>query len=115
MDELEGREDHLSSMSRYDGSGTSIHIPTMIISEEDGDHLIDLIEGVPDDDEGVIIKADIEISDRNGQTISYSLFYGSILDLEPNLVLRLYEYQHALMEKAIFLPRIMTFACEGCP
>ena len=28
--------------------------------------------------------------------MSYSLFYGSILDIETSFTLRMYEYQHAL-------------------
>ena len=103
------------SWSKYDGSGTSIHIPTLLIEKRDGDKLITLVKGTPPGDEGVMLKADIEISYVNAQIISYQMFYGSVLDLEPNLILRLYEYQHALQDKAIFLPRIMTFECFGCP
>ena len=66
-------------------------------------------------DESVVLKADIEISDEDKQTISYSLFYGSIIDLDPNLILRLYEYQHALKDKAMLIPRILTFECTMCP
>lgn len=62
-----------------------------------------------------MLKADIEISDELSQTISYSLFYGSLVDLDPTLILRLYEYQHALGEKAVFIPRIITFECVLCP
>ena len=63
----------------------------------------------------MIVKADIEISNMNSQTISYSLFYGSLVDLDPKLILRLYEYQHALGSSAIFIPRILTFECPTCP
>ena len=27
----------------------------------------------------------------------------------------MYDYQHALMDRAIFIPRIMTFECPVCP
>ena len=103
------------SESKYDGSGTSIHIPTLLINKNDGDKLMTLVKGIPPGDEGVKLKADIEISYINSQVISYQLFYGSVLDLEPTLILRLYEYQHALQDRAFFLPRIMTFECFGCP
>ena len=49
------------------------------------------------------------------QSLSYSLFYGSILDIETSFTLRMYEYQHALDKAAIFIPRIITFECPLCP
>ena len=99
----------------YEGSGTSISIPTLIVNVEDGEKLIALIEGKANFDENVILKADIEISFERRQAVSYSLYYGSILNLQPELVLKLYEYQHALKDNAIFIPRILTFECPGCP
>ena len=62
-----------------------------------------------------MLKADIEISSNNIQTISYTLFYGSLLDLDTELIQSLYEYQHALGKAAIFIPRIFTFECTICP
>lgn len=35
--------------------------------------------------------------------------------MDPVLILRLYEYQHALRDRAIFIPRIQTFECTVCP
>ena len=99
----------------YDGSGTSIAIPTLLVKEDDGEKLKAILQGRMNFDESVVLKADIEISDEDKQTISYSLFYGSIIDLDPNLILRLYEYQHALKDKAMLIPRILTFECTMCP
>lgn len=65
----------------YEGSGTSISIPTLIVNVEDGEKLIALIEGKANFDENVILKADIEISFERRQSVSYSLYYGSILNL----------------------------------
>lgn len=65
----------------YEGSGTSISIPTLIVNVEDGEKLIALIEGKANFDENVILKADIEISFERRQAVSYSLYYGSILNL----------------------------------
>ena len=96
----------------------------MIIGEDDATILIDLIGDYEFDlfnqdgstgDSKIVLKADIEISNKDTQTISYTLFYGSLIDLDPNLILRLYEYQHALGERAIFIPRILTFECTSCP
>ena len=63
----------------------------------------------------VILKADIEISTEWRSALSYTLFYGSILDLDTELIKSLYEYQHALDKSAIFIPRIKTFECTICP
>lgn len=109
-----GREDHQSD-SPYDGTGGSISIPTLLIDEADGEKLIALVKGKPNFDTQVILKADIDITESNVQTISYTLFYGSIVDLDPSLILKMYEYQHALGDKAIFIPRILTFDCQTCP
>lgn len=43
-------------------------------------------------EEQTVIKADIEIANKGQQTISYTLFYGSLVDLDPQLILRMYEY-----------------------
>ena len=109
-----GREDHQSD-SPYDGTGGSISIPTLLIDEADGEKLIELVKDKPNFDTQVILKADIDITESNVQTISYTLFYGSIVDLDPSLILKMYEYQHALGDKAIFIPRILTFECQTCP
>lgn len=39
LEELENREENMSE-SKYDGSGTSIHIPTLLIDVEDAKKLI---------------------------------------------------------------------------
>ena len=99
----------------YDGSGHSITIPTLIIEADDGEKLRKVMLEKEEFDNKVILKADIEISVNNVQTISYTLFYGSILDLDKDFIKSLYEYQHALGENAIFIPRIFTFECSICP
>ena len=104
-----------TSESKYDGSGTSISIPTLLVENSMGNKLMKMVEVDPNFVSNVILKADIEISDKDSQSISYQLFYGSILDLDSTLLLRLYEYQHALDSKAIFIPRIITFECKICP
>jgi len=59
--------------------------------------------------------AKIENSSETSETISYSLYYGSLVDLEFSLIADLYNYQHALKDKAWFIPRIVTFECLECP
>lgn len=53
-----------------------------------------------------MMKLDLETSDMKQAAVTYELFYGSLLDLSSSLILDLYEYQHALMENAVFIPRI---------
>lgn len=61
------------------------------------------------------IKVDLEPSTMAGNQVTYELFYGSLFDLPSSLILDLYEYQHALMNNAVFVPRIQTFDCSLCP
>ena len=104
------------SKDAYDGTGRSIHIPTLIILEQDARTLHNLIMSKNQYENKVILSADIELSDEsNQQEISYQLFYGSILDLQPEFIKSLYEYQHALGQRAMFIPRILTFECIICP
>ena len=49
----------------YDGSGTSIAIPTLLVKEEDGEKLKAILQGRMNFDESVVLKADIEISDED--------------------------------------------------
>ena len=42
--QLEMRDTH-DSWSKYDGSGTSIHIPTFLVQQPHGDDLIELVKG----------------------------------------------------------------------
>lgn len=40
-----------------------------------------------------MLKADLEITNQNDtETLSYQLFYGSILDVDLKFSLRMYEY-----------------------
>ena len=52
------------SWSKYDGSGTSVHIPTFLVLGAYGEGLINLVQGKSGllEEEQIILKADIEIS-----------------------------------------------------
>jgi len=52
------------------------------------------------------VKVDLDNSEIKKKAVTYELFYGSLLDLPSALILDLYEYQHALMYDAVFIPRI---------
>lgn len=87
------------SWSGHDGSGASVHIPTILVRPPHGQALIDLVEGKSgwEQTDKVILKADITIANMDeAESLSYSLYYGSILDLDSQFILRMYEYQHAL-------------------
>ena len=111
---IDSREFHFSE-SNYDGSGLSIGIPTLIVSEEAGKKLTKLMEWATNFEDNVVLKAEIDISSPTMQIISYSLYYGSIVDLSFGLIAELYNYSHALKGNAFFMPRILTFECDGCP
>ena len=63
--EIENREAELNENhnSKYDGTGGSISIPTLIVGEEDGKRLVDLVHHKTYADSGIILKADIDIAD----------------------------------------------------
>mmetsp|Transcript_19811 Transcript_19811/g.24487 ORF Transcript_19811/g.24487 Transcript_19811/m.24487 type:complete len:141 (+) Transcript_19811:282-704(+) len=86
-----GREFHASD-SAYDGSGQHIAIPTIIIDSIASEKLLKLVRGEHNFDEKVILKAEIEISNSTEQTVSYSLYYGSLIDLDDKLLAEMYNY-----------------------
>ena len=96
----------------YDGTGGSIRIPTLVLSFEHGEQLINLINNIQSQ---VVLKADLEMSHEYKEVVEYELFYGSVLDLSSEFILSLYKFQHALKGNAKFIPRIKTFDCEFCP
>ena len=59
-----GREFH-DSDSSYDGSGTSITIPTMIIDSIASKSLLEMVRGQHNFEEDIILKAEIEISNKD--------------------------------------------------
>ena len=63
----------------------------------------------------VVLKAKFETSTKsNSEKVMYTLHYGSILALEKQLLIDLYENQHALMDSVLFIPRILTHSCPNC-
>lgn len=87
------------SWSKYDGSGSSIHIPTLIVNPPYGRKLWNLAEGQTGYDDGkrVVLKAEIEIANQDStNSLSYSLYYGSVLDLDEQLILDLYSHQYLM-------------------
>lgn len=100
----------LLQQEMYDGTGNTVHIPTIIISKYDGEAIMNQIYEQPN---GILqLKADFEVSKQHETGVTYELFYGSVADLPLKLILDLYEYQHALMQYATFIPRIKTFQCK---
>ena len=77
----------------YEGNGHIVDIPTLIIDEYDADTLFELYESAQKSVEKkqVILKADIDITDDQKETISYTLYYGSILDLDEGELVQMYD------------------------
>jgi hypothetical protein len=63
----------------------------------------------------ITLKGDIELPRSHLDTVEYSLWYTSIYDLPHQLILDLYEYQHAFKGKVKFTPRLFTFAAPIAP
>ena len=58
-DGIVGREEFAMFDTKYDGSGTSVHIPTLIIDVDDAEKLKILLKDKPNLDSDVMLKADI--------------------------------------------------------
>ena len=65
----------------YDGTGSSVHIPTILIPFKEGYELLNIVRAEESDGKQVVLKADLDISRSAQQSVKYELFYGSILDL----------------------------------
>ena len=76
----------------YDGTGHSIHIPTIMVPYRYGQELIKVFEEKESSELQFILKADLEISQRNKDIMEYEFFYGSLLDIPTDLVFNLYKY-----------------------
>ena len=76
----------------YDGTGHTVHLPTVITSKLHGDKLIEMWNASKDSQPHVVLKVDLETSQQNKDKVIYELFYGSILDLSSDLLLDLYKY-----------------------
>ena len=79
---IDGREFHQSD-SKYDGNGRGVDIPTLLIDRAHGERLLDIYhEEKSVGSEQVQLSANIEIHDKLNDKISYSMYYGSIIDFE---------------------------------
>lgn len=61
------------------------------------------------------MKANIEIAHTGSTKADVTLWYGNVIDLPPDLIEDLYNYQHIWKKFAKFTPRILTIACPNCP
>ena len=87
---IDGREFHQSD-SKYDGNGYMVDIPTLLIDRAHGEKLLDIYhETASIASEQVELSARIEILDRTKDKISYSMYYGSILDFEHYDLMEMY-------------------------
>jgi hypothetical protein len=66
------------------------------------------------DSKSVYIKVDLSLANPDNR-VEYELWYSSILDITPQNISMLGEYQKPFGKDALFTPRIFTFACENCP
>ncbi len=112
---IDGREFHHSD-SKYDGNGRGVDIPTLLIDRDHGQRLIDIYDEDGDSDsEQTMLQAHISIHDKKIDKISYSLYYGSIIDFDRYDLDQLNFSQKSLMGSAFLIPRIFTFECLECP
>ena len=93
MSEVKGEtvEDFITGPAGpYDGTSSSVYIPTLLINRDDGEKIKQLFH----DDPAVQLqlKVEFELPKNAANKVTYELFYGSILDLPSSLILDLYEW-----------------------
>jgi len=62
-------------------------------------------------DNQLILSAMIDWTDNNSETVSFTMYYGSIFDLDPTEMQMFWHHHKPLRDKAYFIPRILTFEC----
>ncbi len=88
---VDNREKHQSD-SKYDGLGHLVDIPTLIIDKEHGQKLLSIYKEASNKHQQLVLNAHIDVIEKDKETISYTLFYGSILDLDPKELYQLAQY-----------------------
>ena len=79
---VDSREFHQSD-SKYDGTGHMIDIPTLLIDTEHAEMLLDIYHEVRNKSkQQIILNAHIGVDSKFREQISYTMYYGSILDLD---------------------------------
>ncbi len=91
LEPINSRVSESGETSRYDGTGHTIDIPTLILDQEDGEKLWDVLS-MDKSGSGIILESYIEVINEDKQQISYSLFYGSVLDLPVEEIREFYNY-----------------------
>lgn len=109
IDEKEEESENL--IMADDGTGHSINIPSFIIRKKDGNIIKSFV--INDNSSSVYLKAELEMVHPDNR-VEYELWYSSILDLDYMKIHDLALYHFALGEKALFTPRILTYACTEC-
>ena len=72
-----------------------------------------LIKAIKEDP--VVLKVDIELPSLKPGKVEVALWYGSIFDLQPQLMLDLGWQEKTLGAKVSFEPKLVTFGCRNCP
>jgi len=62
----------------------------------------------------VYLNVDMSLANPDNR-VEYELWYSSILDLTPDTIKELGEYQKPFGKDAMFTPRLLTYNCENCP
>ena len=94
-----------------DGTGSSVNIPSFLISKRDCDFIKDTIANKPD--ASIYVRTELDIVHPDNR-VEYEYWYSSVLDHEPWFLYDMSLYQQALDSKALFTPRILTYSCKYC-
>ena len=88
----------------------NVKIPAFEIDKYHSEVLIKAIKK-----ETVVLKVDIELPSLKPGKVEVALWYGSIFDLQPQLMLDLAWQEKTLGSHVSFEPKLVTFGCPTCP
>lgn len=96
-------------MSDANNKGEGLHIPTYLISYEDGEQ----IKKVINEEDDIMIRVSLEIGNDDNE-VEYDLWYAGAFDFIHHDINQIKKVYQIINETAEFTPRIFTYSCVGC-
>ena len=91
-----------------DGAGSTVHIPSFIISLNDGNLIKETLK-----ERDVFMKVELSIQHPDNR-VEYEFWYSSVFDFNPELLADLGTGQRILGNNTLFTPRVYSHSCKTC-
>ena len=91
-----------------DGRGMDIQIPSVLITKEDGDKLINYYKAHHDEKNKIVLEIDFDIEHKNN-SVNYTIWYTPDQESAYTLMNDLYVYQKELGELAMLQVHFLTY------